>query len=125
MRRGADQAVISDISFDPTGEYVACASDKGTVHLFHMTQKDNNAKSSLAGLSGIIGYFGSSWSACQMKVNDTYSKCAIMNGKLFAISTEGNYFMGNIQDGANKIEIDSTYDLLSESRKQDDQEEGA
>ena len=60
-----------------------------------------------------------------MKVNDTYSKCAIMNGKLFAISTEGNYFMGNIQEGANKIEIDSTYDLLSESRKQDDQEEGA
>jgi WD40 repeat protein len=30
--------VISDISFDPTNEYVACASDKGTVHLFHMNK---------------------------------------------------------------------------------------
>jgi hypothetical protein len=44
----------------------------------------------------MIGYFGSNWSACQMKINDTYSKCAINNGKLFAISTEGNYFTGNI-----------------------------
>lgn len=100
LRRGADQAIISDISFDPTNQYVACASDKGTIHLFNTNKADSsNATSKLAALSGAISYFGSSWSACQMKINDAYSKCAVNNGKVFAISTDGNYFMGNIGDG--------------------------
>ena len=100
--------MISDISFDPSNDYVACASDKGTIHLFHTNKQDSsNTTSKLSALSGAIGYFGSSWSACQMKINDTYSKCAVNNGKVFAISTEGNYFMGSIGDGIQKIEIES------------------
>lgn len=34
MRRGADQAVITDICIDATNKYIACASDKGTIHIF-------------------------------------------------------------------------------------------
>lgn len=104
MRRGADQAVISDLSFDPDNQVVACASDKGTVHLFNMAESGSNKKSSLSALSGVVSYFGSTWSASQMKIGDTYSKCALMNGKIFAISTNGNYFMGQMGEGIIKVD---------------------
>jgi len=35
LRRGADQAVITDVSIDPTNKMVVCASDKGTIHVFN------------------------------------------------------------------------------------------
>jgi WD40 repeat protein len=61
LRRGADQAMISDISFDPQNQIVAVASDKGTIHLFNMSEVGNK-KSSLSALSGVVSYFGSKWS---------------------------------------------------------------
>jgi len=39
-----------------------------------------------------------------MKIGDTYSKCALMNGKIFAISTSGNYFMGQMAEGTIKVD---------------------
>lgn len=120
LRRGADQAVISDISFDPDNNVVACASDKGTIHLFNMNQ-EGNKKSSLSALSGVVSYFGSKWSASQMKIGDTYSKCALNNGKIFAISTTGNYFMGQIGEGT--IKVDKQFDLLAESKKVEESED--
>ena len=104
LRRGADQAVISDLSFDPDNQVVACASDKGTIHVFNMAEAGTNKKSSLSALSGVVSYFGSTWSASQMKIGDTFSKCALMNGKIFAISTSGNYFTGAIGEGTIKVE---------------------
>jgi WD40 repeat protein len=35
LRRGADQAVITDVSIDPANKMVVCTSDKGTIHIFH------------------------------------------------------------------------------------------
>jgi WD repeat-containing protein 45 len=105
LRRGADQAVVSDISFDPDNQYVACASDKGTVHMFNLGDEASNKKSSFSALSGMVSYFGSKWSASQMRINDTFSKCALMNGKIFAISTAGNYFVGEIGEGNIKVDM--------------------
>ena len=34
LRRGAVQAVITDITIDAENEYVSCASDQGTIHVF-------------------------------------------------------------------------------------------
>ena len=34
LRRGAVQAVITDISIDMINEYVSCASDQVTIHVF-------------------------------------------------------------------------------------------
>lgn len=39
-----------------------------------------------------------------MRINDTYSKCALNNGKIFAISTAGNYFVGQIGEGNIKVD---------------------
>lgn len=34
MRRGSDSAEVFSISFDPISRYLACSSDKGTIHIF-------------------------------------------------------------------------------------------
>ena len=34
VRRGTDQAEVFCISFDPVSKYLACSSDKGTIHIF-------------------------------------------------------------------------------------------
>ena len=88
VRRGADQAEITDLGIDPNNNYVCCASDKGTIHIF-TTKADTgeNKKSALSAMSGMIGYFGSSWSFSQFRVKDSACKCAILDNKVFAIST--------------------------------------
>ena len=61
LRRGADPANITDISIDPAKNFVSCASDKGTIHVFN-TAQDQNKKSSMSAVSGMFSYFGSNWS---------------------------------------------------------------
>lgn len=34
VRRGSDHADVYCISFDPVSKYLACSSDKGTIHIF-------------------------------------------------------------------------------------------
>jgi WD40 repeat protein len=36
LRRGTDTAEIYCIVFDPASKFVACSSDKGTVHIFNI-----------------------------------------------------------------------------------------
>lgn len=36
--RGYDKAEIYSISFDKTSNWIACSSDKGTVHIFSVTK---------------------------------------------------------------------------------------
>lgn len=104
VRRGADQAVVSDIAIDPENKFVACASDKGTIHIFKIDD-DGNKKSSLAALSGISNYFGSKWSMFQMRIGDTFSKCALFDHKVFAISNAGNYFYGELLTDGGQIKV--------------------
>lgn len=59
----------------------------------------------MGALSGMLNYFGSKWSFTQFRIKDQNSKCAIIGENVFAISTEGNYFMGSIvKSGEIKIE---------------------
>jgi WD40 repeat protein len=34
VRRGADKAEIHCLAFDPSSAWIACSSDKGTIHVF-------------------------------------------------------------------------------------------
>jgi len=34
VRRGSDQAEIYCLAFDPISKFIACSSDKGTIHIF-------------------------------------------------------------------------------------------
>ena len=38
FRRGSDKAVIMNLSFDYNSNFVACTSDKGTIHVFVLSQ---------------------------------------------------------------------------------------
>lgn len=42
VRRGSEPAEICSICFEPNGEYIACSSTKGTIHIFTMKKEDNN-----------------------------------------------------------------------------------
>ena len=80
---------------DTNNNYLSCASDKGTVHVFAIGPSEiENKKSTLNALGG--GYFGAQWSFGQFKIKDSKSKIALLDDKIFAVSTQGNYFYGNI-----------------------------
>lgn len=91
--------MITDIAIDNLNKYIACASDKGTIHIFSTSGESENKKSAWSALAGAIGYLGSSWSFAQFRVKDTTCKVAIIDNNIFAISKAGNYFMGEIKQG--------------------------
>lgn len=63
VRRGSDEAIITDLSIDAANKFICSASDKGTVHIFSVDEQAvENKKSTLSAMSSVIGYFGSSWS---------------------------------------------------------------
>lgn len=111
LRRGADQAIITDLTIDPSNKIIACASDKGTIHIFSAEQGENK-KSTWSALSGAIGYLGSAWSFAQFRVKDSACKIAIIENKIFAISKGGHYFMSEIGQGELGVKVQK--DLLDE-----------
>jgi WD40 repeat protein len=56
VRRGADRAEIYCIAFNPTTEWLACSSDKGTVHIFKLKNPPKTkSKAALAASTGTGG----------------------------------------------------------------------
>lgn len=102
VRRGSEKAEIYSIAFDPTSTFLACSSDRGTIHIFSiataqkvLVSKNNgekvevektdendvpkNQKSILGRVSKFLflpNFFNSEWSFAQFKVNDSKSICA-------------------------------------------------
>jgi len=70
----------------------------------------------MGAISGMLSYFGSKWSFTQFRIKDQNSKCAIIGDNVFAISTQGNYYMGNIVKSG-EIKIEKQADLLEEQNK--------
>lgn len=77
LRRGSTQANITSIAFSPSSDFVCCASSKGTIHVFSVSQaaaskasqnngeetKVANVRSSMYMLSSVLpSYFSSEWS---------------------------------------------------------------
>ena len=44
VRRGAEKAEIYSLAFDPTSKFIACSSDRGTVHIFSLTTAHKKIK---------------------------------------------------------------------------------
>ncbi len=101
LRRGADKADIQSISFDKSLHWLACTSDKGTVHIFSLaaackavegekvvelpdpTKEEikgevKNPTSAFKFMKGIFSYFSSEWSFAQFRVPD--SRCMVAFG---------------------------------------------
>jgi len=44
LRRGSEYAQLYSIAFDPTGNFLACSSDSGTIHIFGLKLMENEKK---------------------------------------------------------------------------------
>jgi WD40 repeat protein len=84
FRRGADKANILSISFDKETKFLACSSDKGTIHIFKIDIQ--NKKNFIS-----IWYFNDNKSIAQFRLKEIgYCRLAEDNS-IILISFEGNY----------------------------------
>jgi WD40 repeat protein len=100
FRRGTSSTKIHDLSFSWDGNFLACCSGNGTVHIFELYAKMSdsmNIKSSLTDWISedyLPGYFGSMWSFVQHRLN-TYAKmtCTFDDKHILHVATyEGKYY---------------------------------
>jgi WD40 repeat protein len=76
LRRGADSVSILSIAFSTSSRLLACTSDKGTVHIFNISDEAHNTKSALNFMGKLgMGYFKSEWSFAQLRISDSVSYC--------------------------------------------------
>jgi WD40 repeat protein len=86
LRRGANKAEIYCINFNYDAKFLVCSSDKGTAHVFALTEgevaykaseRPGNSKSSLSFMGNILPkYFSSEWSFAQFKTPEVLTYCA-------------------------------------------------
>ena len=111
LRRGTENAEIYCLAFDLTGTFLVCSSDRKTVHIFKLIEKNDinynedmkNNKSVFAKVTTFLGfdhtYFNSEWSYTKFKINDTKTVCAFGPDKtVIAISIEGNYYQASYEN---------------------------
>jgi len=78
VRRGIDKAEIYSLAFNNNSQWLACSSDKGTVHVYRMklaesgseaSESKSNPKSSLSFFARVLpSYIGSEWSFAHFRV---------------------------------------------------------
>ena len=112
LRRGTEKAEIYSLAFDPTGKFLACSSDRKTIHIFILNEsgpvsgeaanaeEPKNHKSVFGKLTSFFGfeknYFNSEWSYAQFRINDLKSICAFgPDNSLIVVSSEGNYYQAS------------------------------
>lgn len=96
VRRGIDSAHIYNLSFDPNSKWLACSSDKGTLHIFSVDNSSSsfNKLSHFRCLKGMIGYFGSEWSFANYKSHTKNAIVSFINdNKIILLSKEGYYYL--------------------------------
>lgn len=103
VRRGAKIALIHSLCFDDLSEWLACSSDKGTIHIYKIQEEEKealtvaNPKSKWnwpAVKNWLPKYFHSEWSFAQYRIGDT-SKTIVTFGpkhSIVIVSLEGNIY---------------------------------
>ena len=120
LRRGTENAEIYSIAFEPSGKFIACSSDRKTIHIFILgadgqnptangnkgqnvgpakeeQEEPKNHKSVLGKITNFFGvqksYFNSEWSFAQFRINDTKAICSFgPDNSIIVISSEGKYY---------------------------------
>jgi len=107
LRRGAERAVIHCVCFNASSTYLACSSDKGTIHIFVLApQQDKgeaNTTSTLGFLKGMLPkYFNSEWSYAQFRVPETSKTiCAFGAEKntIVVVGVDGTFYIASFENG--------------------------
>lgn len=120
LRRGAEKAEIYSVCFDSSSKFIACTSDRGTIHIFSLAtvnkalnegnggheererEKEEesvpkNQKSFLGKITKFLkfpkGYWDSEWSFAQFRIPDLKSICTFgQDNTIFVISADGKYY---------------------------------
>jgi len=125
LRRGSQQSEIFCICFDSTSSFLACTSDHGTAHIFHVNNNDNNnnnngnnnngsnnkgenQKSFFGKITSFLNvqndYLNSEWSFAQFKIpkseNPNYSNNEAIvafgpTNTIIVVTKEGKYYQAN------------------------------
>ena len=97
FRRGTEQAIIYNISFDLNDTLLVVSSNRPTVHLFALNKDIQNSKSMFNGISKILGVgkiLQSEWSFAQIKVPSDYKSIVSIFGKdnkIIFVNYQGKY----------------------------------
>ena len=107
LRRGTESAEIYCLSFDFNSTYIACSSNKGTIHIFNIKNDENNnevqnQKSYFGSVMSFLGYqnqyLNSEWSfaryrlTCKEKSIVTFSPDN--SSSVIVITSDGYYHQG-------------------------------
>ena len=108
LRRGSEQAEIYSLNFDLKSQYIACSSNKGTIHIFNIINKEKeNEKHNQKSIFGaVVSYFGikneylnSEWSFAQYRLNfkdkSIVSFYPNNNNNIIILTYDGIYHQGS------------------------------
>ncbi|MES1914827.1 MAG: hypothetical protein MHM6MM_006856 [Cercozoa sp. M6MM] len=114
LRRGLENARITSLAFDSQSRFLACSSDRGTVHVFKTSAKvrqsaslrpdsedasqqeesRGNTRHSLGFMRSVLPkYFSSEWSFAQFRVPTSKSVVAFApDNKLVIVTSDGAFY---------------------------------
>lgn len=117
LRRGTEPAEIYSLAFDFKSRYIACSSNKGTIHIFNIKndeieEKNKNQKSIIGNVVSFLGfkneYLSSEWSFAQYRLSCKEKNIISFNHEkddiIIVITLNGKYYQG-IFDMKKKGEI--------------------
>ena len=107
LRRGTEPAEIYSLAFDFKSRFIACSSNKGTVHIFNINndeidEKNKNQKSILGNVVKYLGfkneYLSSEWSFAQYRLTCKEKNIISFNHEkddiIIVITLNGKYYQG-------------------------------
>jgi WD40 repeat protein len=98
LRRGIDPAIVTSLSFNDMGDNLLVCSEKGTVHIFSLSEKQKNSQSSFSYINDYLpGYFNSEWSFLTIDMRP-HSLCTFNGSNILVITPEKkmyNYYINN------------------------------
>ena len=110
LRRGTEAAEIYSLAFDMKSLYLACSSNKGTIHIFNVKNEKNivqNQKSIFGTITSFFGiqneYLNSEWSFAQYRLNfkgkSVVSFCPDGSPSIMVLTMDGKYYQGSFNPG--------------------------
>ena len=108
LRRGTEPAEIYSLSFDFKSRYIACSSNKGTVHIFNIKNEEikenekKNQKSIFGNVVSFLGfqneYLNSEWSFSQFRLPCKEKNILSFNQErddiIVVVTLNGKYYQG-------------------------------
>jgi len=122
VRRGIDRAEIYCLAFDSLSKWLACSSDKGTIHIFAVKSEQvesRNPTSTFSFMKRLLPkYFDSEWSFSQFRVPDVRTVCAFgpTPGTLVVVSQEGVYYLATFDP---EVSGDCTQHVVKQLKDED------